>query len=130
MTQKAEELYEDGWCTFQTTVFSRWTGVYGLKHTETGNVLETGFQRQFPNRNVHYCRRSCSNLNHTGHNAVHGHTYYNCPLLYVCLVIRKLPLKPSDCFQNITGFWIVWNHKHLFIFMLDYVTRVIIPLFK
>ena len=30
MEQKAEDLYEDGLCTFQTTVYSRWTGVYGL----------------------------------------------------------------------------------------------------
>ena len=39
MEKKAEELYvdnEDGWCTSQTTIFSRWTGVYCLKYTETG----------------------------------------------------------------------------------------------
>ena len=29
MEQKAEELYEDGWCTFQTTVVS--PGLYGFK---------------------------------------------------------------------------------------------------
>ena len=53
-----------------------------LKYTETSNVLETirRFQRQFPNRNVHYCRRSCSNLNHT------GCTYCKWPLLFVCTV--------------------------------------------
>ena len=35
-----------------------------LEYTETGNVLETirRFQRQFPNRNVHCCRRSRPNL--------------------------------------------------------------------
>ena len=80
---KAEELYEDGLCTSQTTVFSRWMYENGFKvYTETGNVLETirRFQRQFLNRNVHYCRRSCSKLNHT------GHTYCNCPLLFVYTV--------------------------------------------
>ena len=41
MEQKAEELYEDTWCTFQTTFFGRWMGVLVLKYTETGNVLET-----------------------------------------------------------------------------------------
>ena len=83
--QEGEELYEDGWCTSQTTVFSIMSGEMVLKYTETGNhgnALETigRFQRQFPNRNVYFCRGSCSNLNHT------GHTYCNCPLLFVCTV--------------------------------------------
>ena len=67
----------------KTTVFSRWMWGNGFKiYTETGNVLETirRFQRQFLNRNVHYCRRSCSKLNHT------GHTYCICPLLFVYTV--------------------------------------------
>ena len=48
----------------------------GLKiYTEISNVLETirMFQKQFSNRNVYFCPRPCSNLNHT------GHTYRNCP---------------------------------------------------
>ena len=40
MKQKAEELYGDGHCTPQTTVFSTRTGVYGgfmvLKYKENG----------------------------------------------------------------------------------------------
>ena len=40
MEQKAEELYEDGHCTPQTTVFSTRTGVYGFKVKKTVNVLE------------------------------------------------------------------------------------------
>ena len=66
---------------YQTTVFNRLC--LFLKYTETGNVLKTirRFQRQFPYRNVHYCRHSCSNFNHT------GHTYCNCPLLFVCTML-------------------------------------------
>ena len=52
MEQKAGELYEDGWCTSHTTVFSRWMDVV-LKYIEIGNVLETIKRRQFPNSNVH-----------------------------------------------------------------------------
>ena len=35
MEKKAEELNENDWCTSQTTVFSRWTRVYGFMYTET-----------------------------------------------------------------------------------------------
>ena len=88
-----------------------------LKYTETGNVLQTirRFQRQFPNRNVHYCR-SCLNLNHT------EHTYCNCSLLFVCMV-------STDSETAFETFWLFpehyrflyslnfeINHKHLFIF--------------
>ena len=54
-----------------------------LKYTETGYVLETikRFQRLFSNRNFHYCRRACSNINHT------RHTYCNWPFLFVCCVL-------------------------------------------
>ena len=46
MEQKAEELYENGWCTFQTTFFEDERVFMVLKCTETGNVLETiRFQR-------------------------------------------------------------------------------------
>ena len=41
MEQKAEELYKDGWCTCQITVFSRLTVFMVLKYTETGNILKT-----------------------------------------------------------------------------------------
>ena len=59
MDQKAEELYEDGWGTSQTTFLSRWTGIYGLKFTETGYVLGTirRFQRHFPNQRTP-CRQT------------------------------------------------------------------------
>ena len=72
-----------------------------LKYTETGNVLETirRFQRQFPNRNVHYCR-SCSNLNHT------GHTYCNCSLLFVCMVF-------TDSETAFETFWLFPEHYRL-----------------
>ena len=47
MEQKAEELYEDGWCAFQTTVLSRWIGgEMVLKCTETSNVLEKAVSEQ------------------------------------------------------------------------------------
>ena len=87
--------------TYQTTVFSRWMGgkmVFKL-YSKTGNILETirRFQRQFPNINVHYCQRSCSNLNHT------GQTYFNCPLLFVCLV-------SSDSEIAFGTFWLISEH--------------------
>ena len=44
-------------------------------------------QRQFPNRNVHYCQRCCSNLNHTGHTY---HAYCNYCSLSYCLSARVL----------------------------------------
>ena len=104
--QEAEELYEDGWCTSQT-IFSRWMGgEMVLKCTETsnhGNALETisrRFQRQFPNRKVYNCRRFCSNLDIL----IVFVRYF---LSARCPLIRKLLLKPSDCFQNITGFCIL-----------------------
>ena len=81
MEQKAEELYEDGWHPRpQFSVDERVFMV--LKYTETVNVLETirRLKRQFRKRNVHCCRRSCSNVNHT------GYTYCKCPLLFVCTV--------------------------------------------
>ena len=103
MEQKAEELYEGGWCASKATVFSRWTGVSGFKvyRNETANVREIirRFQRQFPNRNFHYRRRACSNINHTGH--------CNCLLFFDCtydvLGFGNCLLKPVDCFQNITS---------------------------
>ena len=73
-------------------------GKMALKYRETGNVLETiRFQRQFPNRNVHFCRRPCSNLTHT------GHTYCNCPLLFVCMV-------SSDSETAFETFWLFLEH--------------------
>ena len=112
--QKAEELYEDGWCTSQTTVFSKWmSGEMVLKYTETGNVLERiRFQSQFPNRNVYYCRRPCQNLNHT------GHTYCNCPLLFVCTVSSdsETVFKTFWLFPENTGFCMLKKHKYPFIY--------------
>ena len=62
MEQKAEELYESKMAgAHPKPQFSvDECGEMVLKCTETGNVLETirRFQKQFPNRNVHYCRRS------------------------------------------------------------------------
>ena len=76
-----------------------------LKYTETDSILKTirRFQKQFPNRNVRYYRRSCPNLNHTAHAIVIVHYC----LSVQCPLIRKLPLKPDDCFQNNTGFCIL-----------------------
>ena len=107
LEQKTEELYEDGWCTSQTTVFSIDERVFMvLKYTETGNVLGTirRFQWQFPNRNVHYCRRSCPNLNHI------GHTYCNCPLLFVCRV-------SSDSETAFETLWLI-PEKYRFLYTL------------
>ena len=58
MEQKAK-LYENSWCTSLTTVFSRWTGVYGFKVYRNWNVLETitRFQRQFSNQRTP-CRQT------------------------------------------------------------------------
>ena len=81
-----------------------------LKYTETGiNVLETirGFQRQFPNRNVYYCWRPCSNLNNTGHTVIEIIVFVHNCLSARCPLIQKLFLKPLNCFQNITGFCIL-----------------------
>ena len=99
------------------TVFSRWMGrEMVLKYTETDNVLETiSFQRQFPNRNIYYCRRPCSNLNHTGHTVIELIVIVHYCLSARCPLIRKLFLKPFDCFQNITGFCILQHHKYPFI---------------
>ena len=44
MEQKAEELYEDhkdAWCSSQTTISVDERVFMVLKHTETGNILET-----------------------------------------------------------------------------------------
>ena len=82
MEQKAEELYEDDWCTSQTTVFSRWMGEMVLKYTENGIMFwkqSEGFNGSSEQERP-LLRRSCSNLNHT------GHAYCNCPLLFVCTV--------------------------------------------
>ena len=50
MEQKAQELYEDhedGWCSSQTTISTDERVFMVLKHTKTGNVLETGFKGSF-----------------------------------------------------------------------------------
>ena len=51
MEQKAEELYEDredGWFSSQTTISADERVFMVLKHTKTGNVLETeGFKGSF-----------------------------------------------------------------------------------
>ena len=80
-----------------------------LKYTETGNVLETirRFQRRLPNRNVHYCR-FCSNLDNT------GHTYCNCPLLFVCMV-------STDSETAFETFWLFPEH-HRFLYSLNFET--------
>ena len=62
MEQKAEELYEDhkdAWCSSQTTISVDERVFMVLKHTETGNILETvrRFQRQFPNQRTP-CRQT------------------------------------------------------------------------
>ena len=100
----------------QFSVDERVFMVLKLAYTETGNGLETiWFQRQFPNRNFHYCWCACSNINHT------GHTYCNCPLLFVCTESSDAETAfetfLNDCFHNITSFCVLLNHKHPFIFL-------------
>ena len=86
-----------------------------LKYTETGNTLETTrrFQRQFPNRNVYYCQRPCSNWNHTGHTVIEIIVIVHYCLSTRCPLIRKLFLKPSE---HYTGFCILENYKYPFIY--------------
>ena len=56
MEQKAEELYEDGWCTSQTTVFS--PGPCGFKVDRNRlSSRNNRFQRQFLNQRTQ-CRQT------------------------------------------------------------------------
>ena len=85
MEQKAEELYESKMAgAHPKPQFSvDECGEMVLKCTETGNVLETirRFQKQFQTGTSTIADvPACSNLTHT------GHTYFNCPLLFVCTV--------------------------------------------
>ena len=101
--QKAEELYEDGsfganpWLHF--SVDKRVFMV--LKYTETGNVLETirKFQRQFPNQTTP-CRQTI--MDNYNKYAQYGLSL-NRNVGHSGFPVRKLPLKPFDWFQNITG---------------------------
>ena len=87
-----------------------------LMYTETGNVLETirRFQKQFLKRNVYYCRRTCSNLNHTGHYyyIIIIHYYYTLlswSLLFVCMV-------SSDSETAFETFWLFPEHYRFLYF--------------
>ena len=117
--KKKKNLYEDGWCTFQTTFVRRWTDHWRvfmvLKYTGTGNVLGImkRFQRHFP---------ESEDTMQTNNN---GQLKQVCPVWFKFEQERKqisgrscseTALKPSDCFQNITDFCILKKHKHPFIY--------------
>ena len=96
MEQEADELTKmAGAHSRPQFSVDEWVG----KCTEIGNLLETirKFQRQFPNRNVQDCWRSCSNFNHT------GHTYCKCPLFFVSMV-------SSDSETAFETFWLFPEH--------------------
>ena len=56
------------------------------------------------------------NLNNTGHTVIEIIVFVHNCLSAPCPLIRILFLKPFDCFQNITGFCILKNHKYPFIY--------------
>ena len=118
MEQKAENLTKMVGGAHSRPHFSEDERVFMvLKYTETGNVLAEGFKgssrirRHCADKQLWTITISMSSMAKvwTGTSAK------------VDFPVQKLPLQPSDCFQNITGFCIIFEtipsgHSHPFIY--------------
>ena len=100
--------------TSSTTVFSRWMGGKNGFKVYSKPVMfwkqSEGFKGSFQTcRNVHYCQRSCSNLNHT------GQTYCNCPFFFFFFFFFLVCTVSSDSEIAFGTFWLFpENYRFLY----------------